>query len=515
MFLTCERDSSRNLFICLFELLADNVFETVNMNGRKLRLRTKNQVRLNFRQKFFQLALVGVVVSASLIGLFYFANPDNSRAAKPSAVPAPGNTGSCFATEVVSYSPKKRIDGSTIPLERRNALLALGQPQYVDALNFVSLGFGGELVLKFQNPIANGTGNDVQVIESTFGNQPCLRYPEKVQAFASQDGCRWVYLGEGCQDASFDLNTLQWAQYIRLRDVSPLEHPYNGDIADGYDVDGIVCLNGSAQSTVPSTMVYGSAQSVVVYNQGIRKNGTPIHPSRTNPSQALGAPQDDDLGINFTTLGFNGSMVLKFDFAIFDGDGADLRVVETSFGQQFCSSYPEKAYFEGSLDGVNWTALGEVCLDGTLDLANAGLVGLHFLRITDRSPASFFSESSDGFDIDGVESLHPACLTANLFMREQNDDVEDFLPNPVEARIWPNPFRDELKISIKESKSGQKIELNVFNLVGQSVCKKEINLQHEDETQLLLETNHLNPGVYMVNIKSAGFENSYRVVKTR
>jgi hypothetical protein len=495
-------------------LLADKVFETVNMNGRKLRLRSKNQVRLNFRQKFIQLVLVGVVISASLVGFFYFMNPDNSRAAKPTAVPAPGNTGSCFATEVVSYTPQKRIDGSIIPLERRNAQLALGQPQHIDALNFVSLGFGGELILKFQNPIANGTGNDVQVVESTFGGQSCTRYPEKVQAFASQDGCRWVYLGEGCQDASFDLGSLAWAQYIRLHDVSPLHHPYNGDLADGYDVDGIICLNGASQNTTPSTMVYGSAQSVIAYNQGTRKNGTAIHASRTNPNQALGEPQDDDLGINFTTLGFNGSMILKFDFVIFDGDGADLRVVETSFGQQNCSSYPEKAYFEGSLDGLTWTVLGEICLDGTLDFASAGLNGLHYLRITDRSPASFFTESSDGFDVDGIEALHTACSTPSMSNRESNTEVT-VDEKAVNAHMWPNPFKEHLNVLLTEGSAGQNIQLNIFNFVGQPVYQKEMQIKYGDESLLQIETNHLNPGIYMVNIKSAGFENSYRVVKTR
>lgn len=495
-------------------MFADKVFDKDTMNGKKLRLRNKNEVRLKFKLKLLPIALIGIALIVGLSGLFYFTNPDSSRAANSTIVPAPGTPSSCFATEVVSYTPKKRIDGSIIPLERRNAQLALGQPQHIDGLNFVSLGFGGELILKFQHPIANGAGNDVQVVESTFGSQSCTRYPEKVQAFASQDGCRWVYLGEGCQDASFDLGSLAWAQFIRLHDISPLNHPYNGDLADGYDVDGIICLNGASQNTTPSTMLYGSAQSVVAYNQGTRKNGTAIHASRTNPNQALGEPQDDDLGINFTTLGFNGSMILKFDFVIFDCDGADLRVVETSFGQQNCSSYPEKAYFEGSLDGLTWTVLGEICLDGTLDFASAGLNGLHYLRITDRSPASFFTESSDGFDVDGVEALHSACSNPNMNLRESNAE-ETIVNKAVNARMWPNPFREHLNVLLTEGSAGQNIQLNIFNFVGQPIYQKEIQVSQSEESQLHIETNHLNPGIYMVNIKSAGFENSYRVVKTR
>jgi hypothetical protein len=484
------------------------------MNGKKLRLRTKTTVRTRFKNYRLPLMALGFLTVLSITGLLYFSSPERSRASQLN-VTGPSNTTACYAFEVISYTPQKRLDGSLIPVERRNATNALGAPQNSDALNFVSLGFGGELVLKFQNPISNGAGNDVQIIESTFGIQPCARYPEKVQAFASQDGCRWVYLGEGCQDASFDLNTLSWAQYIRLRDVSQINHPYNGDIADGYDVDGIMCLNGSAQNSNPSSMVYGTAQSVVAYNQGTRKNGTAIHPSRTNANQALGDPQDDDLGINFTTLGFNGSLVLKFDFVIFDQDGADLRVVETSFGQQSCSSYPEQAYFQGSIDGLKWTPLGEVCLDGTIDLGIAGLHGMHYLRITDRSPASLFTESADGFDVDGVASLHVPCFTNNLAMRDAElKPVHDEL-KMVSARMWPNPFKEHLNVALSAGAIGQGVELSVFNFVGQVVYKRDVELNSNNETQLQIEAGDLKPGIYMVNIKSPGFENSYRVVKTQ
>lgn len=484
------------------------------MNGKKLRLKTKQSLKTKFRLRLLHVYTSVILVSIAISGFYYFANPEKSKASTNSE-PSPNAFNGCFATEIVSYTPQKRIDGSVIPNERRNAQLALGQPQNTDELNFVSLGFGGELVLKFSNPVANGVGNDVRIFESTFGNQPCARYPEKIQAFASQDGCRWVYLGEACQDASFDFGPLAWAQFIRLRDNSSLNHPYAGEFADGYDVDGIMCLNGIALNSASSAMVYGTPQTVIAYNQGLRRNGTAIHQSRTNQNQALGEPQDDDLGINFTTLGFNGSMILKFDYVIFDHDGPDLRVVETSFGQQLCSAYPEKAYFEGSLDGITYAPLGDVCLDGTLDLGVTGMVGLNFLRITDRSPATFFSESSDGFDLDGIETLHPPCSATNLSMREyEHHTGNNFQDKTVNVRIWPNPFRELLNISLTEGSVDQGLELSIFNFVGQSIYQKELQIVR-DETELQIETDKLTPGIYMINIKNGKFEKSYRVVKTR
>jgi hypothetical protein len=136
------------------------------------------------------------------------------------------------------------------------------------------------------------------------------------------------------------------------------------------------------------------------------------------------------------------------------------------------------------------------------------------LRITDRSPASFFTESSDGFDVDGIEALHTACSTPSMSNRESNTEVT-VDEKAVNAHMWPNPFKEHLNVLLTEGSAGQNIQLNIFNFVGQPVYQKEMQIKYGDESLLQIETNHLNPGIYMVNIKSAGFENSYRVVKTR
>ena len=128
----------------------------------------------------------------------------------------------CYANEVVSFNQKKQNDGSTVSSARSNPSSALGAPENNDTQNFVSLGFGGDITQKFGNPIKNGAGNDLRVIESTFGSINSNRYPERVRVFASQDNCHFVYLGEGCQDADFDLGALNWAQYIKLVDASPV-----------------------------------------------------------------------------------------------------------------------------------------------------------------------------------------------------------------------------------------------------------------------------------------------------
>ncbi|MFN5319732.1 MAG: hypothetical protein ACK5CY_12905, partial [Bacteroidia bacterium] len=90
----------------------------------------------------------------------------------------PEQPAGCYAEEVVSFNqgPKQDLI-STIEAARSNPASALGAPENNDTQNFVALGFGGEIVLKFGSPIKNGNGNDVRVIETTFGSPICERFP--------------------------------------------------------------------------------------------------------------------------------------------------------------------------------------------------------------------------------------------------------------------------------------------------------------------------------------------------
>jgi cysteine-rich repeat protein len=146
-----------------------------------------------------------------------------------------------WADEVVAYNP-----GPNVPLERSDPNQALGVAENNDTMNFVSLGIGGELILGFDNLIENGSGDDIQVIETSWGNPSCDSYPEYVRVYASQDGNNWTDLGSACQegDPTFDLGSLPWAKYVKLVDES-------SSTPDGFDVDGvraINCLNASQEA---------------------------------------------------------------------------------------------------------------------------------------------------------------------------------------------------------------------------------------------------------------------------
>ncbi|TAF66686.1 MAG: DUF11 domain-containing protein [Cytophagales bacterium] len=156
----------------------------------------------------------------------------------------PDPIGGCSAAEVVEFKQGLNSKGTAVALDRSDPTKALGAPQGGDAKgSFVSLGFNGHIILKFSDAIINGNGNDLRVVETSYGNPTCAKYPEHAEVFASQDGVNWVSLGSQCLDSEYDLGSLEWAQYVKVVDKS---NPKSfGNDGDGYDVDGVVCLNGS------------------------------------------------------------------------------------------------------------------------------------------------------------------------------------------------------------------------------------------------------------------------------
>jgi len=427
---------------------------------------------------------------------------------------APG----CYAIEVVEFNQAKRNDGSDVPAARSIKENALGAPTDSDVavpeanLNFVSLGFGGSITLKMSGPIANGPGDDFRVVETTYGSMSgnCNRYPEKIQAFASQDGCNWVYVGEGCQDVNLDLGPLDWALYIKLVDISPIGASYNNDKADGYDVDGIICLNGFAENAELQDLGADYAMEVISFDQGKRKNGTDVVASRSDASQALGAPDGTDI-INFVALGFGGSITLKLGYVVFDKDGDDLQIVETSFGNPACSSYPETALIEVSLDDVTYYDLGEICLDGAVDFAVAGATAVQYVRITDRSMASKFGGTADGYDVDGVVVLQPGCGVEND-SRVIGDNIW-VADETASFDAYPNPFKNIVNLDIVTGGDAEQMNVKVMNITGQVVYTTNVNVASNSRINQTLELSSLTPGIYFISMETKNGVETHKLIK--
>lgn len=163
---------------------------------------------------------------------------DNVSVSNPSCE----QTTACSAvSDIISYSPM-----GNIALNRKDPNKAKGQPDgepySENDIQFVSLGLGGEIVVKLDNPIYNKNGNDFRVWEVTGNNTPYDQYKEKAEIYASFDNLNWTYLGIVKNDnnhpeyGEVDLGQLNKAQYIKLKDISESS-------GDGFDLDAITCLN--------------------------------------------------------------------------------------------------------------------------------------------------------------------------------------------------------------------------------------------------------------------------------
>ncbi len=156
--------------------------------------------------------------------------------------------------KVVSYQQGPRYDGTPVRAARSNpnAVLQYGLGQ--NETNFFSLGFGGEIIVKFDHTIIKGDGFKViRVVEDTWGGG----YPlETAAVYASKYGVEWEYLGEADNTqlsgihtiSEFDLIALDWAQFIKLVDTSNPEdfahlYPAQKETLDGFDVNAILALN--------------------------------------------------------------------------------------------------------------------------------------------------------------------------------------------------------------------------------------------------------------------------------
>lgn len=168
-----------------------------------------------------------------------------SAAFIPVFAAAPDGSGP-WADSVVSVSQGKMKNGLDVPVIRSNPDATLGVAEGTIAEGtFFSLGFGGNIVLRFDNGIRTG----VIVVESTNPGYP----HEKASVEVSEDGVVWIPTGTVSQSGEVSLpEIVDCVEYVRITDVSKKED-FPDEIADGYDVDGVQATNTEACSSTNPT----------------------------------------------------------------------------------------------------------------------------------------------------------------------------------------------------------------------------------------------------------------------
>jgi hypothetical protein len=442
-----------------------------------------------------------------------------------------------YATSSSNYNPGPLADGvspiASVRPARTNPNNVVGfvDPSTNDSnigegsgtVQFVSLGYGGSIELQFATPICNIVGPDFKVWETSYGNSSnCVAWPERAAVYARQDACQpWVlltpYAGQ-CLDFEVDLGFLSWASEIRIEDRTDETTPvFQSSNQDAFDVDGIEGYVGCAIPAVTPANKY-SPSSVDFISQGLQNNGTPVPASRSIQSKMLGAPQASDVTTsaannNFLSLGYNGTTTLKFPYTIFNVSGADLQVFETTFGDNAsrpCSSYPEKARFQGSIDGSTFFDLDAevtaddagaiLCRDGKLNIP-AAYGGINFIKITDLTVIGTVPGLSDGYDVDGIVGLNQCASTTNAG-RNTESFTEVIGEGEFGVSVYPNPADKFVSIEINATNSTDNYTVTVIDVMGRVVAN-EVILNNASSSMIQnMDISVLPSGLYLVTVKN-------------
>lgn len=417
--------------------------------------------------------------------------------------------GECAATEFLSYTMGESSTGGPIEVQRTDPTKALGFPENDNTYNFVSLGYGGELIVGFNQLVMNGPGPDIRVFETTFNNEICDSYTETAEVFVSQDGLDYISLGTTCtnQDDAFDISdsdpSLEYILFVKIIDISP-----EGSASyDGFDVDAVTALHPCVE--IPTPFMAGgncNATDVVTFLQGPTINGKRIMTSRPNPLQALGAPQDND-SPNFVSLGYGGHLTLSFNGPVLNGEGDDIQIVETSYGSPSCENHIEYADISVSQDGNTFYPIGTICQDGSVDIGDAAipLNYIFFVRIEN----SDLSTTLDGYDVDAVIAIH-SCSEEEMASHNGNTSngpqAEDILSTGTDGNIslkaYPNPSKGETVVNFSVPSTSY-TTLEVYNMEGKMVASL-FSQEAAADNQYRLDFNGIDlpNGMYVYRLTS-------------
>lgn len=168
-----------------------------------------------------------------------------------------------WASQVEHFDQGFKKNGGVVDASRSNPDHALGAPQGTDTLNFVSLGFGGEIVLSFGTPFAH----EAIVVETTYGNP--AGHPEAAELFVGI-GATWdvaVWYSVTTIQNTADNQPISLAgvmgesghsafNFVKIADrTNPALH---GGEGDGFDIDGVGVM------AVPAPGSFALAMGAVV-----------------------------------------------------------------------------------------------------------------------------------------------------------------------------------------------------------------------------------------------------------
>lgn len=157
-----------------------------------------------------------------------------------------------WAKDVESFDQGLKKSGAVIDVGRSDPDEALGVADTSGGnpdpspTGFVSLGYGGEIVLHFPNGIDDLPGADIRIYEATGGSGS---YPEEsVDVAVSPNGFDWITIDVDpsniVRDGEIEIDLDGEAPivyYVRITDTS--DPNIHNDSSDGYDLDAVKAIH--------------------------------------------------------------------------------------------------------------------------------------------------------------------------------------------------------------------------------------------------------------------------------
>jgi len=410
----------------------------------------------------------------------------------------------------------------------------------VGDMNFASLGFGGQMVLEYQDGLfGNGPGLDITLFETTWGDPNWIpNVSETAEVEFSQDGFNWTPIQIAGHNGSFDISPLLAGKYVRITDVTNNAVNITGDGIDAYDVDGLVAnyntpniplnpLCDYVQGTTKQFIGGPSGQGIVgqrkfFANAGINEPFTPAEIGNPALREVVGV-------YNFWSLGFGGYACFQLPYAVFDGPGADFQIYETTWNNQPCPNYPETVNITVSVDGITYSAPQPLCKDGSIDLTPFGpaYAVANYIKFDDISDPTKFGKGDDAFDIDNIAILQTPPsgqpLTCDQLSNVQRRRVAASIENnvgfsgvpesmfPLEI-VGSNVVSDKIAFSATIAEEGG-YKYSVRNHIGQELASGQLAGNLYDLSEATVSTDGFSNGVYFLTLTSANSKETVKFIK--
>ena len=101
-------------------------------------------------------------------------------------------------------------------------------------------------------------------------------------------------------------------------------------------------------------------------------------------------------------------------------------------------------------------------------------------------------------------------ITPNRISFYDNNEIPDEI---AEISVGPNPFQSTFKLHYETGTINEKIDVNIYNYVGQLVYKQLLQIPKNTLSEQEINVEHLPRGVYILSVESSGQKQSLKLIK--